>query len=111
MRRGKRATRLGRLKDRVVATLHIYYIPCVKHIIALVTTFARGAVSVAFAFSDPRGPLNYVDLLVLMFIASALLHEMRQLRRIGAFDYWELDSNRMDMAFIVVYCAAVAIRL
>ena len=52
MRRGKRATRLGRLKDRVVATLHIYYIPCVKHIIALVTTFARGAVSVALVPDD-----------------------------------------------------------
>ena len=85
--RRARRTRLGRLRERLVATAHIYHIPCIKHMLCLGTALARLALNAAFAFADPHRPsLDPLDLWPLLFFLSAALHEARQVRRHGVLE-------------------------
>ena len=109
-RRGAR-TRLTKLSDHLSKSLHIYYIPCVKHVLAIASGVGRFCVSVPFALADPRSPLTLIELLTVAFIASAVLQETKQLQKLGRIVYWEQSSNRLDLLHIAFGMLGLAIRL
>lgn len=91
--------------------LQIYYIPCIKHIVAMCTAAARLFVSLPFAVGEPYNPLHVYDLCVILFVLSALHHELRQMRIAGLREYLETDVNKLDVFLIVMGFACIALRI
>jgi hypothetical protein len=103
--RRSQLTRL--LLHRVLPGLQVYRVPCIKHILMILTTVARFVVSLPFALENPRRSLNMIDFAIVSYTFSSIVHELRQLRRVyekggSVYEYYEDSFNRFDSLFIVV---------
>ena len=71
------------LKKQLHTTVSIYMIPCIKHQVAIASHIARLVVLIEFSLQNPYNPLNGIDLVLALFIASTVLQECVQARAIG----------------------------
>ena len=69
---------MARAKQSVLTVLNVYRVPCIKHMLMIMTTWARFAVSVPFALDNPRRPLDVCVYVVAAYWLSALLHDCTQ---------------------------------
>lgn len=83
----------ARLGRRLQSAAALYSIPCIKHMLALMTVSVRFAFTIPYGLRSVRDPIEGGDITVFAFFASAALHEAKVAAKQGFHVYTDRTMN------------------